>query len=189
MGIKLTRRLDCAGDRCEKRGLSDRLQQISCSSSGDAPFSGAGFVMCRDNNCRNLDPGASQMVLKLQAGHVRHLQIDDHAFGKTAREAEEKVACGTRSPAHRTKMPQGAASRLSSRTHRHPRWPLGSSMCASSQHSWACSEVIISEVRSLGSLPSSKRPSVFVEPILSQEKTTMPVVVRAKTGLPEQGRH
>ena len=34
-------------------------------------------------------------MLKLQAGHVRHLQIDDHAFGKTGRQVEEKVARGS----------------------------------------------------------------------------------------------
>ena len=94
MGIKLTRLLDCPVDRCEERGLSDRLQQISCSSGGNAPFSGSGLVMCRDDNCRNLDSGASQMVLELQPGHVRHLQVDDHAFGKTGRQAEKKLVGG-----------------------------------------------------------------------------------------------
>ena len=50
------RGFDCRIDRREERGFSKRLQQIGGGAGGNAPLPGAGFVMGRDYDSRNLIP-------------------------------------------------------------------------------------------------------------------------------------
>ena len=48
-------------------------------------------AMRGDQDCRNFDAVAYEMLLKLQAVHVRHLEIDNQAFGKPVWQRREKL--------------------------------------------------------------------------------------------------
>src|SRR5207244_8560048 len=59
-------------------------------------------ILGGDEDCRNFDAVAYEMLLKLQAVHLRHLKIDNQAHGKVSWQRREKlrsrsVSLGTKS--------------------------------------------------------------------------------------------
>ena len=49
-----------------------------------------GIAMCRDEDRWNGYVVAYEMLLKLHSVHVRHLKVDDQAFGETVWQRREK---------------------------------------------------------------------------------------------------
>ena len=78
-------------DRGEQRGVLQGLRKIGDRAGGFAPLAESDIAVRRDDDGRNLDAVACQVLKQFQAGHLGHLQVDDQAIGQPAGQRVEKL--------------------------------------------------------------------------------------------------
>ena len=88
---------DCRSARggdCGKQRLAlHRLQQKSGRPGRCAAFANSGIAVPRDDDGGNPDPLVGQVMKKLQAAHVRHLQVGYQTRGRPVGQCREEFPC------------------------------------------------------------------------------------------------
>src|SRR5215475_8304436 len=82
------------GINCSEQGCL--LQRLRKNRNDTSKFGALAHPIGvrRDDDGRNLQAVAHQIVVKLQAGHFWHLQIDNQAFGESSRQRVDKLFRG-----------------------------------------------------------------------------------------------
>ena len=84
----------CFIDGGEQRRVLQRFREKGDGAGRFAAFAYSVIAMCSNDDGRNLDIPARQVLKKLETAHLRHLQVDDQTFGRPpAGERREKLLC------------------------------------------------------------------------------------------------
>jgi hypothetical protein len=84
---------DHAFDGGNERGLIERLEQVLGAGRAE-PLPAALIMVRRDDDRGNVEACAQELAMKLEAVHLRHLKVQDQAFGPHIRKRLEELTCG-----------------------------------------------------------------------------------------------
>ena len=89
--LALVSRSDRCSDSVDEACATERLDQKRGGPSCLASFANSRFIIRGDDNRRNCDTSAHQMVLQVESCEIRHVQIDHEALWQTVSERRQEV--------------------------------------------------------------------------------------------------
>src|SRR6476469_6019645 len=81
-------RSDCFSDSLKQRLLLQRLSKTGHKVR--FVLAQPDIAFCGNQDCRNCDPAACEMLLQLQTVHLRHLEVNDQTIGKPGRQRRQQ---------------------------------------------------------------------------------------------------